>query len=144
MLRSVKACGVRDRDIDNLGVSFVGAPALRACISGSAFALSPGLTLDSPPFSHFRLNCMWVDDHTAVSAAKAFKHPADLDALPEYKHTGSNSAGWPVKWREPPANVAWYTLEMCVVEAVLVVALVLALVLVLMLVLVVLHRVESG
>ena len=80
--------------------------------TGAAFAASPGLTLDLPPFSHFRLNVMWIDDHTLVSAAKAIKRPADLDVLPEFRETGSTSAGHPVKWRAPPTNVAWYTLEM--------------------------------
>ncbi len=57
----VKACGDRDEDIDRLGIQFVGASPLGACISGAAFATSPGLTLDLPPFSHFRLNVMWID-----------------------------------------------------------------------------------
>lgn len=111
-LESIKATGVRDEDISELGMSFLGASPLNACISGAAFSTSPGLTLDLPPFSHFRLNVMWIDDHTLVSAAKAIKRPTDLDRLREFRGSTSNSAGNPVKWRAPPANVAWYTLEM--------------------------------
>eukprot|EP00750_Incisomonas_marina_P026763 INCI5945.3.p1 GENE.INCI5945.3~~INCI5945.3.p1 ORF type:complete len:912 (-),score=145.95 INCI5945.3:2427-4871(-) len=110
-LASITATGVRDNDISELGMSFLGASPLNACISGAAFSTSPGLTLDLPPFSHFRLNVMWIDDHTLVSAAKAIKRPTDLDRLREFRGSTSNSAGNPVKWREPPCNVAWYTLE---------------------------------
>ena len=51
-----------ETDLKELGTAAIGAHSLRGAISGSAFCTSPGLTLDLPPFSNFRLNVVRFND----------------------------------------------------------------------------------
>eukprot|EP00300_Choanocystis_sp_HF-7_P011219 c17362_g1_i2.p1 GENE.c17362_g1_i2~~c17362_g1_i2.p1 ORF type:complete len:730 (+),score=158.40 c17362_g1_i2:29-2191(+) len=97
----------RDTDILNAGNVYIGANPMTACVSGSGFCVSTGLTLDLPPFSNFKLNVMWIDDQLLVTFAREVKNPP-ARSVPE----GFNwYSGNPVKARTLPENPAFYTLE---------------------------------
>lgn len=56
------------------GISAVGAHPLYAVISGALLCLSEGAILDLPPFSNFRNNVMWIDDHLKYALHRAMNH----------------------------------------------------------------------
>jgi hypothetical protein len=56
------------------GITSVGAHPLYAVISGALLCLSEGAILDLPPFSNFRNNVMWIDDHLKYSLHRAMNH----------------------------------------------------------------------
>jgi hypothetical protein len=56
------------------GLPAIGAHPLFAVISGALLCLSEGAILDLPPFSNFRNNVMWIDDHLKYSLHRAMNH----------------------------------------------------------------------
>ncbi len=56
------------------GLASIGAHPLYAVISGALLCLSEGAILDLPPFSNFRNNVMWIDDHLKYSLHRAMHH----------------------------------------------------------------------
>jgi hypothetical protein len=56
------------------GLTSVGAHPIFAVISGALLCLSEGAILDLPPFSNFRNNVMWIDDHLKYSLHRAMNH----------------------------------------------------------------------
>src|SRR5207253_1420952 len=56
------------------GLTSIGAHPLYAVISGALLCLSEGAILDLPPFSNFRNNVMWIDDHLKYSLHRAMYH----------------------------------------------------------------------
>lgn len=56
------------------GLTSIGAHPLFAVISGALLCLSEGAILDLPPFSNFRNNVMWIDDHLKYSLHRAMRH----------------------------------------------------------------------
>lgn len=56
------------------GLTEIGAHPLYAVISGSLLCLSEGAILDLPPFSNFRSNVMWIDDHLKYSLHRSMHH----------------------------------------------------------------------
>ncbi|MFH2057143.1 MAG: hypothetical protein ABIJ61_14390, partial [bacterium] len=56
------------------GLTSIGAHPLFAVISGALLCLSEGAILDLPPFSNFRNNVMWIDDHLKYSLHRAMHH----------------------------------------------------------------------
>jgi hypothetical protein len=56
------------------GLAAIGAHPLYAVISGALLCLSEGAILDLPPFSNFRNNVMWIDDHLKYSLHRAMHH----------------------------------------------------------------------
>ena len=59
---------------DTNGLTAIGAHPLYAVISGALLCLSEGAILDLPPFSNFRNNVMWIDDHLKYSLHRALHH----------------------------------------------------------------------
>jgi hypothetical protein len=70
----------------NKGIASMGSHPETSVISGAALVLSDGAILDLPPFSNFRLNVMWIDDHLKYELHKALGHFegkfGDDDAIP--------------------------------------------------------------
>ena len=56
------------------GIARVGAHPNESVISGALLALSDGAILDLPPFSNFRRNVMWIDDHLKYLLHQALGH----------------------------------------------------------------------
>ncbi len=56
------------------GIGQIGANPLSAVISGAMLYLSDGAILDLPPFSNFRLNVMWIDDHLKYCLHRELRH----------------------------------------------------------------------
>jgi hypothetical protein len=56
------------------GIGKIGAHPLTSVISGAMLYLSDGAILDLPPFSNFRLNVMWIDDHLKYSLHRELGH----------------------------------------------------------------------
>jgi hypothetical protein len=78
LLEAVPHSGDAERDLTTMGNAAIGAAPLTAHVSGAAFCVSMGVTLDLPPFTHWRLNVMWIDDDTLVEFARAVKQPLSL------------------------------------------------------------------
>jgi len=93
----------RTADLARLGNTMIGANPMRAVVSGAALNMPSGVILDLPPFSHFRLNVMWIDDHCLGRSA------ADIGGTTHCDTT--QGKGNVVKARSKPGNCAWYTLE---------------------------------
>jgi hypothetical protein len=56
------------------GIGKVGAHPISSVISGAMLYLSDGAILDLPPFSNFRLNVMWIDDHLKYCLHRELRH----------------------------------------------------------------------
>ena len=56
------------------GLTSIGAHPFNAVISGALLCISDGAILDLPPFSNFRNNVMWIDDHLKYSLHRAMHH----------------------------------------------------------------------
>lgn len=56
------------------GIGEIGAHPLASVISGAMLYLSDGAILDLPPFSNFRLNVSWIDDHLKYSLHRELRH----------------------------------------------------------------------
>lgn len=56
------------------GIGKIGAHPLTSVISGAMLYLSDGAILDLPPFSNFRLNVMWIDDHLKYCLHRELRH----------------------------------------------------------------------
>jgi hypothetical protein len=68
--------------VDGLeGITTVGAHPLYAVISGALLCMSEGAILDLPPFSNFRNNVMWIDDHLKYSLHRAMNHFTSNETL---------------------------------------------------------------
>jgi hypothetical protein len=63
------------------GLASVGAHPQYAVISGALLCLSEGAILDLPPFSNFRNNVMWIDDHLKYSLHRAMRHFSSEEPL---------------------------------------------------------------
>jgi len=63
------------------GLTSIGAHPLFAVISGALLCLSEGAILDLPPFSNFRHNVMWIDDHLKYALHRAMHHFTSVDTL---------------------------------------------------------------
>ncbi|PWU12328.1 MAG: hypothetical protein C5B49_16520 [Bdellovibrio sp.] len=65
----------RELQVDFLkGLVEVGAHPTTSVISGAFLCLSDGAILDLPPFSNFRRNVMWIDDHLKYSLHREMQH----------------------------------------------------------------------
>lgn len=74
---------------DPQGITAIGAHPYFGVISGALLCLSEGAILDLPPFSNFRNNVMWIDDHLKHSLHRALKHftrGETLDLEPGLSH----------------------------------------------------------
>eukprot|EP00928_Gymnodinium_smaydae_P039701 TRINITY_DN27058_c0_g1_i1.p1 TRINITY_DN27058_c0_g1~~TRINITY_DN27058_c0_g1_i1.p1 ORF type:complete len:765 (-),score=170.96 TRINITY_DN27058_c0_g1_i1:372-2414(-) len=98
----------RDEDLRNLGIGYLGASPLRSCVSGAGLCVPPGLSLDLPPFTHFSLNVMWIDDHILQGLTREVE---GLPPLLSGNDSGPSTGAAVVKARERPTACAWYTLE---------------------------------
>ncbi len=56
------------------GIGEVGADPMSSVISGAMLYLSDGAILDLPPFSNFRLNVSWIDDHLKYCLHRELRH----------------------------------------------------------------------
>ncbi|MEK7995904.1 MAG: hypothetical protein AAB403_19060 [Planctomycetota bacterium] len=56
------------------GLMTIGAHPSFAVISGAFLCLSEGAIIDLPPFSNFRENVMWIDDHLKYSLHREMHH----------------------------------------------------------------------
>jgi len=56
------------------GIGRIGAHPTAAVISGAMLYLSDGAILDLPPFSNFRLNVSWIDDHLKYCLHRELRH----------------------------------------------------------------------
>ena len=56
------------------GLMTIGAHPSFAVISGALLCLSEGAIIDLPPFSNFRENVMWIDDHLKYSLHREMHH----------------------------------------------------------------------
>lgn len=56
------------------GVATIGAHPRASVISGAMLYLSDGAILDLPPFSNFRLNVSWIDDHLKYCLHRELRH----------------------------------------------------------------------
>jgi hypothetical protein len=65
---------VTGRSVEVKGLAEVGAHPFYAVVSGALLCLSDGAIVDLPPFSNFRVNVMWIDDHLKYSLHRALKH----------------------------------------------------------------------
>lgn len=93
----------------NGGLAQIGAHPLFAVISGALLCLSEGAILDLPPFSNFRDNVMWIDDHLKYSLHRAMRHFTSGESLDIEK--GLNEARLDVvvtKARPPVRNLPSY------------------------------------
>ncbi len=61
------------------GLTSIGAHPLVSVISGAFLCLSDGAILDLPPFSNFRMNVSWIDDHLKYSLHRELRHLTSLD-----------------------------------------------------------------
>jgi hypothetical protein len=81
-----KFFGLRDEEgtlepDGNNGITAIGAHPFYAVISGALLCLSEGAILDLPPFSNFRHNVMWIDDHLKYSLHRALDHFTSNETL---------------------------------------------------------------
>jgi hypothetical protein len=58
----------------NSGIATIGAHPRASVISGAMLYLSDGAILDLPPFSNFRLNVSWIDDHLKYCLHRELRH----------------------------------------------------------------------
>jgi hypothetical protein len=56
------------------GIGKIGAHPISSVISGAMLYLSDGAILDLPPFSNFRMNVMWIDDHLKYCLHRELRH----------------------------------------------------------------------
>lgn len=63
------------------GLTSIGAHPYHSVISGALLCLSEGAILDLPPFSNFRNNVMWIDDHLKYSLHRAMHHFTSEETL---------------------------------------------------------------
>jgi hypothetical protein len=63
------------------GLTSVGAHPVHSVISGALLCLSEGAILGLPPFSNFRNNVMWIDDHLKYSLHRAMHHFTSAETL---------------------------------------------------------------
>jgi len=77
------------------GLASIGAHPLYAVISGALLCLSEGAILDLPPFSNFRNNVMWIDDHLKYSLHRAMHHFTSDEPL-ELEEPGLSNARFDV------------------------------------------------
>lgn len=56
------------------GITLIGSHPLSAVVSGALLCISDSAILDLPPFSNFRQNVMWIDDHLKYSLHRELNH----------------------------------------------------------------------
>jgi len=75
LVRAYYGLGATGLDVDSQhGLMTVGAHPAFAVISGAFLCLSEGAIIDLPPFSNFRENVMWIDDHLKYSLHREMHH----------------------------------------------------------------------
>ena len=93
------------------GLASIGAHPIYAVISGALLCLSEGAILDLPPFSNFRNNVMWIDDHLKYSLHRAMYHFTSDEPL-ELEEPGLSNARFEdvavTKARPPVGNLPAY------------------------------------
>lgn len=96
------------------GLTSIGAHPLHAVISGALLCLSEGAILDLPPFSNFRNNVMWIDDHLKYSLHRALHHFTSDEPL-ELEEPGLSNARFEdvavTKARPPVGNLPAYIFD---------------------------------
>ncbi|OLE44934.1 MAG: hypothetical protein AUI36_23040 [Cyanobacteria bacterium 13_1_40CM_2_61_4] len=60
------------------GIGTIGAHPMASVISGAMLYLSDGAILDLPPFSNFRANVSWIDDHLKYCLHRELRHLSPL------------------------------------------------------------------
>ena len=101
----VKAHGIR-------GLTEIGAHPFHSVISGALLCLSEGAILDLPPFSNFRFNVMWIDDHLKYSLHREMRHftsAEELALIPDLGAARLNGV-FVTKARPGVSNLPGYTL----------------------------------
>lgn len=88
-------------DLRALGNTAIGANPLTATISGAALCTSPAVTLDLPPFTHFRLNVMWIDDHCLRRLATLVKPGPSFDQSHSWSKNWNRFRGAPITMPAP-------------------------------------------
>jgi len=63
------------------GITSIGAHPYYSVISGALLCLSEGAIFDLPPFSNFKNNVMWIDDHLKYSLHRAMHHFTSRETL---------------------------------------------------------------
>lgn len=93
------------------GLAAIGAHPFYAVISGALLCLSEGAILDLPPFSNFRNNVMWIDDHLKYTLHRAMHHFTSDEPL-ELEEPGLSNARFEdvsvTKARPPVGNLPAY------------------------------------
>jgi hypothetical protein len=56
------------------GIGTIGAHPMASVISGAMLYMSDGAIVDLPPFSNFRLNVSWIDDHLKYCLHRELRH----------------------------------------------------------------------
>ncbi|MGH9967757.1 MAG: hypothetical protein ACREBG_07955 [Pyrinomonadaceae bacterium] len=72
------------------GIGKIGAHPISSVISGAMLYLSDGAILDLPPFSNFRLNVMWIDDHLKYCLHRELRHLSRTEVRATATQIGSN------------------------------------------------------
>lgn len=100
-----------DDDRPARGITCFGSNPLKAVISGALLGLSDGAILDLPPFSNFRQNVSWIDDHLKYALHRELQH---FSQEPTYKEGRKITArvveAEVLKSRPSAQNVGFYTL----------------------------------
>ena len=93
------------------GLTEIGAHPFHSVISGALLCLSEGAILDLPPFSNFRLNVMWIDDHLKYSLHREMRHftsPEELELASDLGSARLNGV-FVTKARPGISNLPGYT-----------------------------------
>lgn len=94
------------------GLTEIGAHPFHSVISGALLCLSEGAILDLPPFSNFRFNVMWIDDHLKYSLHREMRHftsAEELELIPDLGSARLNGV-FVRKARPAVSNLPGYTL----------------------------------
>ena len=77
-----KFYGLKETGLTNdgvCGIGKIGAHPLVSVISGAMLCLSEGAIIDLPPFSNFRLNVSWIDDHLKYCLHRELRHLTTIE-----------------------------------------------------------------
>ncbi|MEN6374998.1 MAG: hypothetical protein ABFD75_09490 [Smithella sp.] len=70
----IKYYGLDSPDDPDKGLQRLGSNPRLSVVSGAGLVISEGAILDLPPFSNFRQNVMWIDDHLKYELHRALGH----------------------------------------------------------------------
>ena len=94
------------------GITSIGSNPLSSVISGALLCLSDGAILDLPPFSNFRMNVLWIDDHLKYALHRELSHLSRYriqDLFGNFRKARINGCEI-FKARPPIENIGSYTL----------------------------------